>query len=64
MTTMTVVRSAEAIACSALDTLTVLSKHQRGCQQCHFDDLFCETAQSYQKAFLDEWRRYVRARPR
>ena len=61
--TLTMVRSAEATACSALDTLLVLMKHQRGCQQCHYDDLFCDTAQSYQQAFMDELRRYVRARP-
>ena len=62
MTTMTVCGALRRSACSALDTLLVLMKHQRGCQQCHFDELFCDTAQSYQQAFMDELRRYVRAR--
>lgn len=52
----------EDMACSAIDTLLVLLKHREGCQQCHFDEAFCETAKTYERLFMQDVRRYERAR--
>jgi hypothetical protein len=52
---------AEEFACSAVETLLVLEKHQSSCRQCQIDEDFCMTAQSYQQGFMADVRRYERA---
>ena len=57
----TLTTGAEEIACSALETLLVLEKHQSSCRQCQIDEAFCATARSYQQRFMSDVRRYERA---
>ena len=60
--TRTVPSSLEDIACSAVETLIALRKHQRTCGQCRYDEAFCETAQIYQQSFMKDVNRYERAK--
>ncbi|HEY1295428.1 MAG TPA: hypothetical protein VGJ60_20310 [Chloroflexota bacterium] len=57
------VPSAEAsqIACSALDTLLALARHQRKCTQCQIDEAWCGTAVAYRTNFDVELRHYAQA---
>jgi hypothetical protein len=56
-----VIRTAEDIACAAVETFLVLLKHQQSCRQCELDDTYCATAQSYQHSVMADVRRYERA---
>jgi hypothetical protein len=49
-------------ACSAVETLLALMKHQRTCRQCRYDEALCSTACNYQQNFMQDVRRYERAR--
>ena len=52
----------EDMACSAVETLLALIKHRKTCGQCQIDEMFCETAQTYQQLFMQDVRRYARAK--